>query len=83
MKRKVVSVPSAGVKFDYWTINGDGSVWMCLCESCRKCFPALENRLDPEGSGACSVLGCDRRADYYVDFNADEVSLLSVEEVEQ
>ena len=47
-----------------------------VCEHCRnKHKDILATRVDDSGSpwGTCFVKGCNNEADYYVDFNKDEV----------
>lgn len=49
-------------------------VWTRICPHCgKKYFGSLKDEhLDDCGSGTCSVLGCENKADYYVDFWEDE-----------
>ena len=58
--------------FDDFTDERDqdyGGIWVAMCKTCaRKYHDILTDKLDDCGSGWCSVKGCDREADYYVDF---------------
>lgn len=63
------------IVFDDWANEPEyNSVWVCMCPSChRKYRGILGNRCDNSGSGWCSVKGCERQADWYIDFSSDEV----------
>ena len=53
-----------------------GSYYVEMCPNCyNKYRNVLGNRVDDGGSaqGICSVKGCDNEADYYVDFEKNEV----------
>lgn len=50
------------------------SYWVGMCQHCRDKYNSiLGNRVDDCGSGFCSVKGCNNEADYYVDFDMNEV----------
>lgn len=54
------------------------SYWVGMCTHCHGKYKSiLGNRADDCGSGFCSVKGCDKEADYYVDFDADEVEFIA------
>ena len=65
--------------FDDWAndkgIDEEDFVWVEMCKHHHNIYKGiLGNRFDDGGAcGICSVLGCDREADYYVDFKANEV----------
>ena len=63
------------IVFDDWTKDDEyNSGWVSMCPSChRKYRGILGNRCDDCGSGWCSVKGCERQADWYVDFSPSEV----------
>ena len=68
-----------GISFDDYVNNVSeyNSYWVEMCPSCyNKYKDILGNRVDDGGCacGTCSVYGCENEADYYVDFNKDEVS---------
>lgn len=51
------------------------SYWVGMCKHCHDKYKSiLDNRVDNCGSGCCSVKGCENEADYYVDFNMNEVT---------
>lgn len=53
-----------------------GCYWVEMCPHCHNKYKnILGNRPDDGGTaqGICSVEGCMSRADYYVDFAANEV----------
>ena len=53
-----------------------GSYWVEMCEDCKNKYKhILGNRIDDGGAacGTCSVKGCNNEADYYVDFDMNEV----------
>lgn len=52
------------------------SYWVEMCSCClNKYKDIIGNRVDDGGAacGICSVKGCENEADYYVDFDKDEV----------
>lgn len=54
-----------------------------VCSCCRDKYKSvLAIRVDDDGScwGTCFVDGCNNEADYYVDFNKDEVEFIDYEE---
>lgn len=58
-------------------------IWVEMCPHChRKYRGILGGRCDDGGSaqGTCSVKGCDNTANYYVDFNPNEVKIIMAEE---
>ena len=53
-----------------------GSYYASMCHHCCEKYESiLGNRVDEDNSawGTCSVKGCCNEADYYVDFNMNEV----------
>ena len=53
------------------------SYWVGMCQHCyNKYKNILDNRIDDCGSGFCSVKGCNNEADYYVDFDMNEVTFI-------
>lgn len=64
--------------FDDYVNNTEeyGSYWVEMCPHCyNKYRNILGNRVDDGGiaQGTCSVRGCTNEADYYVDFDKNEV----------
>ena len=58
-------------------------VWVEMCPHChRKYRVILGNRCDDGGTaqGMCSVKGCNNTANYYVDFNPNEVTFILEED---
>ena len=67
-----------GIAFDDYVNNVSeyNSYWAEMCPHCyNKYKDILGNRADDGGCacGTCSVSGCENEADYYVDFDKDEV----------
>lgn len=55
------------------------SYWVEMCPHCHNKYRGiLGNRADDGGTacGTCSVKGCENEADYYVDFNMNEVTFI-------
>ncbi len=55
------------------------SYWVEMCPHCHNKYKGvLGNRADDGGTacGTCSVKGCENDADYYVDFNMNEVTFI-------
>lgn len=55
------------------------SYWVEMCPHCHNKYKGiLGNRADDGGTacGTCSVKGCANDADYYVDFNMNEVAFI-------
>ena len=53
------------------------SYWVEMCPHChRKYTKILKGKFDDGGTacGICSVKGCENDAEYYADFNMDEVT---------
>lgn len=62
-------------------VDDFGSYWVEMCPHCHNKYRSiLGNRADDGGTacGTCSVKGCENEADYYVDFNRNEVSFIEV-----
>lgn len=62
------------------SLNDTGTYWAEMCPHCHNKYRGiLGNRCDEGGTacGTCSVSGCENDADYYVDFDKDEVSFIS------
>lgn len=67
------------IEFDDFCDNTEefGSYWTCMCSHCyEKHKDELEDKADNGGVGTCSVSGCNNHADYYIDFNKDEVNIV-------
>lgn len=67
------------IVFDDFEDNTEeyNSYWVEMCPHCHnKHRGILGNRADDGGTacGTCSVKGCENDADYYVDFNMNEVT---------
>lgn len=77
------------ILFDYFVeeydeeFKKDRPYWAEMCPHCyRKYHKALEGHFDDGGSaqGTCSVKGCNKYAEYYVDFFAtDNLKIVEVE----
>ena len=53
------------------------SYWGEMCPSCHNKYRGiLGDRASIGAMGTCSVKGCENEADYYVDFNKNEVSFI-------
>ena len=55
------------------------SYWAEMCSHCHNKYRGiLGHRCSEKGEavGTCSVKGCEREADYYVDFSMNEVTVL-------
>ena len=55
------------------------SYWVEMCPHCHNKYRGiLGNRADDGGTacGTCSAKGCENDADYYVDFNMNEVTFI-------
>lgn len=64
------------VKFDDSTVTDDKHTWSQICEKCVHTNHFEHESLDDGGSGICGVEGCENEADYYIDFNDNEVKCL-------
>ena len=56
-----------------------GTYWAEMCPHCHNKYRGiLGNRADDGGTagGTCSVKGCEKEANYYVDFNKSEVAFV-------
>ncbi len=56
------------------------SYWVEMCSNCRNKYKdVLGNRVDDGGTacGTCSVKGCENEANYYVDFDMNEVESIN------
>lgn len=81
MCRDMVYVSNDGkqIVFDDYVDNTIeyNSYWVGMCKHCyNKHKNILGNRVDDCGSGFCSVKGCSNEADYYVDFDMNEVTFI-------
>lgn len=81
MRRNMTYVFNSGSKivFDDYVDNTMeyNSYWVGMCKHCyNKHKDILGNRVDDYGSGVCSVKGCENEADYYVDFDMNEVEFI-------
>lgn len=51
------------------------SYWINMCPHCFEKYKSILNgKEDSAGMGICSIKGCNNPAEYYIDFNKDEVS---------
>lgn len=69
------------IVFDDYVNNTEeyNSYWVEMCPHCHNKYRGiLGSRADDRGSaqGICSVKGCENTADYYVDFDENEVSFV-------
>lgn len=81
MRRDLAYISGGGkrIVFDDYVDNTVeyNSYWVGMCSHCyNKYRNILGNRVDDCGSGFCSVKGCSNEADYYVDFDMDEVTFI-------
>ena len=77
-RRNMIYISTDGNKivFDDFVDNTIeyNSYWVGMCTDCyNKYRSILGNKVDDCGSGCCSVCGCSNEADYYVDFDMNEV----------
>ena len=74
--KKLVFTAKNGKKitFDDFVVDSEyDSVWCGICEECAGEYrEELYGHLDNCGSGCCSVDGCGKIANYYVDFRHDD-----------
>ena len=73
-----ISKKGKQIVFDDYVDNTEeyGSYWVEMCPYCHNKYRSiLGNRADDGGTaqGTCSVKGCENKADYYVDFDKNEV----------
>lgn len=78
MENMIFSKRGKQIIFDDYVDNTEeyGSYWVEMCLHCyNKYRSILGNRIDDGGTaqGTCSVRGCENKADYYVDFDKNEV----------
>ena len=78
MRRNMVYVSTDEKKivFDDFVDNTIeyNSYWVGMCSDCYDKYKnILGSRVSHDGSGCCSVCGCWNEADYYVDFDMNEV----------
>lgn len=69
------------IVFDDYVDNKEeyNSYWAEMCPHCHNKYKGiLGKRCDDGGtaSGTCSVKGCENEANYYVDFDKDEVKIV-------
>lgn len=69
------------IVFDNYVDNTEeyNSYWVEMCPHCHNKYRGiLGSRADDGGSaqGICSVKDCENTADYYVDFDENEVSFV-------
>ena len=81
MRRNLVyqSIDGKKIIFDDFVDNTEeyNSYWVGMCTDCYNKYKGiLGNRADDCGSGCCSVCGCSNEADYYVDFDMNEVEFV-------
>ena len=64
------SISDVGLELDNVEENEDGTYWTQLCDEHGKIAEdSSEGSLDDTGSGICGVVGCQKEATYYFDFN--------------
>lgn len=78
MQRMIFAVKKQKIIFDDFTNNTKeyGTFWTEMCPECYKKYKDIIGvRADDGGvaCGTCSVEGCENEADYYVDFDQNEV----------
>ena len=73
---KFVAHNGASIVFDDWNdeVEEYGTYWGGMCQECFNKFKNILGDIVSDGSGCCSVKGCENEADYYVDFLKDEVT---------
>lgn len=68
---------------DFAPMETEGSYWVNMCPRCRdRYFKYLKNKVDdcvPAGL-TCSVLGCFNEADFYVDFEPEEIKFVKAKQ---
>jgi len=81
--------------FDDWTHNPSGPdhrgvkefeirTWTQVCEECAIKHNLLDTYLDIDsGSGICGVVGCEREADHYYDFDGEETKEVKQNHIQQ
>lgn len=72
---KFVAHNGMDIVFDDWNDETEeyGTYWVGMCQECFNKFKNILGDRVSDGSGWCSVKGCENEADYYVDFLKDEV----------
>jgi hypothetical protein len=48
--------------------------WSQICHRCKVRHNIDEKKLDNFGSGTCGIEGCNREAEYYIDFEDKELT---------
>ena len=73
---KFVAHNGMSIVFDDWNdeVEEYGTYWVGMCQECFNKFKNILGDRVSDGSGCCSVKGCENEADYYVDFLKDEVA---------
>lgn len=73
---KFVAHNGMNIVFDDWNdeVEEYGTYWGGMCQECFNKFKNILGDRVSDGSGCCSVKGCENEADYYVDFLKNEVS---------
>ena len=78
MKKNMKFAAHNGVNivFDDWNdeVEEYGTYWGGMCQECFNKFKNILGDRVSDGSGCCSVKGCENEADYYVDFLKNEVA---------
>lgn len=67
------------VCFDDVTADEDGHKWTQVCRYCKNKYSIPDNLLDECGSGICGIKGCNREADYYLDFPQDRTPVFCIQ----
>lgn len=73
---KFVAHNGESIVFDDWNdeVEEYGTYWGGMCQECFNKFKNILGDRVSDGSGCCSVKGCENEADYYVDFLKNEVA---------
>lgn len=84
MEKLIFRTDNEAVIFDDFEndVEAYRQYWVEMCPCCRSRFESLlEGRFeDNAAQGICSVEGCENEAEYYVDFDMDEVEIEYIEE---
>ena len=81
MRTMVITSPRGKqIVFDDFCEDADFDIiWVEMCRTCMAKYRGILGQRPDDGGTACatcSVAGCEKEADYYVDFKAKEVEFL-------
>lgn len=84
--KKMVYTSKRGNKiiFDYFVDNTKeyNTFYAEMCPHCHNLYKGiLGNRASHGARGICSVDGCQKEADYYVDFSPEDVSFMRTSQI--